>query len=605
MNDFIADTALLNTCQWLAPADPELNHELACKAHHPGTCSWILGMPEFTEWTKNRNDILWVHAIPGAGKTVLSASIIECIRTTLSTNEGLAYYYFDYKHRDQQSIRALFASLVASLILKYPKFYASVESKLNRARSAGRSPATGLLRNLLLDAIAHFETLYIVIDALDECEDREELFQQLFNLPSSTQGNLRIFATSRNNPDIREGFNDVPHLAIEMREAVVQEDIRVFVRAEVADIIKRQKIKIRNEELKDEIINALSEKADGMFQWVRCQVDQLQKLKTDKAIRNSLNKLPKGLDETYSRMLENLQAQHDEEDIIYIQRLLRWLTHAVRPLKVTELAEAIAIEPGQENYEEEAVLTDPMDLLRYGEGLVVLKSGRVHLSHFSVREFLVSPTVQKLTPMFYMGILESNAELASTCLTYLNLNEFSKGDCEGSNNPALWKFLQYASSEWPVHFRKVADYTKRPKELVSSLLSMIPVSSNFKNMIQVSSRNKIDLAGCLPVHYCAANGLLEQLQTLLVQGIDVNCLAGRALNETGGNLLPQKPVHYAARGRRLDIMKLLIQFGAELDAPDLDGKTPLAIAVEEDNIEMAIYLLEEGAIFKDGESIIK
>ena len=58
------------------------------------------------------------------------------------------------------------------------------------------------------------------------------------------------------------------------------------------------------------------------------------------SIRKVLNDLPKTLDETYSRSLLGI----DEEKREYAQRLFRCLMVSIRPLRVDELAEVLAIQ---------------------------------------------------------------------------------------------------------------------------------------------------------------------------------------------------------------------------------------------------------------------
>jgi hypothetical protein len=58
------------------------------------------------------------------------------------------------------------------------------------------------------------------------------------------------------------------------------------------------------------------------------------------SIRRALNELPRTLDETYERILLEI----DEENWEYAIRLLRCLAFSRRPLLVKELAEAIAVE---------------------------------------------------------------------------------------------------------------------------------------------------------------------------------------------------------------------------------------------------------------------
>src|SRR6266478_956724 len=131
------------------------------------------------------------------------------------------------------------------------------------------------------------------------------------------------------------------------------------------------------------------------FRWVVCQVDRLCRT-LPASIRKVLNDLPKTLDETYARMLQSI----DEEKRQYAQRLFRCLTVSIRPLRVKELAEVLAIQfdevaaaspifnvnwrpenPG------EAVLSVCSSLIA-----IVDRGGQqvVQFSHFSVKEYLTS-----------------------------------------------------------------------------------------------------------------------------------------------------------------------------------------------------------------------
>jgi Fungal N-terminal domain of STAND proteins len=58
--------------RWLKDADPTSNHRAARKKHEqPETGTWLLKCREFAQWCDQEGQILWMHGIPGAGKTVL------------------------------------------------------------------------------------------------------------------------------------------------------------------------------------------------------------------------------------------------------------------------------------------------------------------------------------------------------------------------------------------------------------------------------------------------------------------------------------------------------------------------------------------------------
>lgn len=76
------------------------------------------------------------------------------------------------------------------------------------------------------------------------------------------------------------------------------------------------------------------------FLWVSCQMDQLSRLSTTNGVHAALNTLPLGLYGTYKRILDDISPENE----ILARRVLQWLAHAVAPLSLGELVEAIAID---------------------------------------------------------------------------------------------------------------------------------------------------------------------------------------------------------------------------------------------------------------------
>ena len=46
--------------QWLSPADPSSNYNIACGAHHDGTATWFIQGTAFREWEVT-GSLLWIH----------------------------------------------------------------------------------------------------------------------------------------------------------------------------------------------------------------------------------------------------------------------------------------------------------------------------------------------------------------------------------------------------------------------------------------------------------------------------------------------------------------------------------------------------------------
>ena len=97
---------------------------------------------------------------------------------------------------------------------------------------------------------------------------------------------------------------------------------------------------------------------------------ELKKCRTQKAIREQLNNLPEGLDETYDRILLGL----DKRDFGYTKLFLLWLCFAVRPMKLKELAATVTINLVAKNgprFECENKLQDISDVLRMCSSFVI------------------------------------------------------------------------------------------------------------------------------------------------------------------------------------------------------------------------------------------
>ena len=185
--------------------------------------------------------------------------------------------------------------------------------------------------------------------------------------------------------------------------------------------------------------------ASNRFRWVFCQLEVLRHCFLSN-LRRILEELPKSLDDTYKRILKQI----NNANWAHAHRLLRCLAVASRPLLVEELAEVLAFDwsPGGipklnvdwrwEN-QEQVVLSACSSLV----SVITDKGSRiVQFSHFSVKEFLMSDRLTSCTEVsqFYIPIEPSHMILAQTCLgTLLCLDD--RTDKDGA-----WKipFYQYA-----------------------------------------------------------------------------------------------------------------------------------------------------------------
>src|SRR5436190_7149179 len=87
----IQDTKHEKILDWLRKTDPITNHTAACEKHQDGTGQWFVMSHEFSQWLRPKRS-LWLHGIPGAGKTILCSTIIENVKTRCSRDDACVYF---------------------------------------------------------------------------------------------------------------------------------------------------------------------------------------------------------------------------------------------------------------------------------------------------------------------------------------------------------------------------------------------------------------------------------------------------------------------------------------------------------------------------------
>ena len=208
--------------------------------------------------------LLWLFRIPGCGKTVLSAVVIEDIdRCSTSDRRSIACFYFDFKESQRQSPDAMVKSLFKQLLPRYAKTPPALEA-MSSSRNGILQPSVDMLLTCLEQMAQEVPNPYIVLDALDECADLARLMGIIKRIASWHSVNLLV--TSRLISDIQCSLKTFvsSEATICLQTERVDEDIRRYVRCRLSQDYRLNKWQ-KTLEIVSEIETMLTEKSHGMY----------------------------------------------------------------------------------------------------------------------------------------------------------------------------------------------------------------------------------------------------------------------------------------------------------------------------------------------------
>jgi ankyrin repeat protein len=352
---------------------------------------------------------------------------------------------------------------------------------------------------------------------------------------------------------------------------------------------------------------------------------------TPSRIHAALEGLPKTLDATYARILESIPKDHIRHAITILM-LMVW---SQRPLRLEEMADAIAIDlDADPAFDPRDRLSDPRDVLRLCRGLVILTpvvgdsvSGdqeqdlQLQLAHSSVRQFLLSgraPAIIRLQ----MDQAFANAQFAKICLAYLFDVTAHSLPLEGMRSE--FPFAQYSARYWSEHARIVGATDNVLLGVVASFLDHgNPAFGTCYHLFdpdipQLSTSE--DSASELPdpLYIASLQGLDQAVENLLERGSDINAESGlygnplqaasfagyhgtvQILLDNGAGVNNQggkygNALQAASANGHSSILEMLLRNGADVNARNGRYGTALHAALLNGSYEMVQTLLDMGA----------
>jgi hypothetical protein len=249
--------------QWLQSTDPSTNHNAACERREPLTGNWLLQSDDFAKWKREPKQLLWLHGIPGCGKTILSSTVVEHIKTICKKDSQCQYlfYYFDFSDSKKQEVAGLLRSLLAQLASRDLKTLKEIERLYNQNSCGKQQPDKKSLLSILLSVLRSPLRTYLIIDALDECSQRGEMLGMLSDIYRQCSEEVNVLVTSRKERDIELVLDRLASSSIGIQQTVVDADIRIHLKTCLVEDVK---LKRWPSAVKEEMEDALVRGAHGM-----------------------------------------------------------------------------------------------------------------------------------------------------------------------------------------------------------------------------------------------------------------------------------------------------------------------------------------------------
>ncbi|KAK5075725.1 hypothetical protein LTR70_010046 [Exophiala xenobiotica] len=544
----------------------------------PHTCRWLRTSEKFLAWIdegriQEHHGFLWIKGKPGSGKSTIMKDTVSWSERAWPTQIILTYF-FNARSSDrlEKSSLGLYRSLLHQLLMACPDTQTRFVTRFVSKKRDGKvleEWAEEELKNFLIELVTTQQHLSVAmfIDALDEgsSDDIRSMVSYFWNFTryaTSAGAVTRVCLSSRHFPyiTIQKGLSIVLEKQLQHGH-----DIETYIQQKFVGDDSPQMSVLRRR---------VRDRSTGTFLWVVLTVTMLNKLydqgKKPAAMLQRLNEVPQDLQELFANSLSR-----DVEDIGERIALFRWMLYSLRPLDPAELYVAVQQACSSEDEDDEEIPTEDWVaryLVNCSRGLVELTSTTppvVQFIHETVREFLLKVNLlggndlnvntSHTVPPDFEGH-DCHIAIAEDCLRYLlGLGLQTSSSAISTRQHIL---TEYAAEFWWQH-------AQESNQMCSQTLSTLAVElltdeNNLGTWLQhydvdASQLHIVpitipDLAS--PLYYAARIGLVEVVVILLEQKAEVNAQGGEYGNALQAAL---------ANGHE-KVVQMLLEQGADVNA---------------------------------------
>ena len=423
----IANLLVLNGCRRAPGAGYQHGNRKGCLR---GTRKTVLD--EIELWTKDfvKSPVFWLNGIAGTGKSTIAQTVSE-----RAFADGLlgASFFCSHDCEDRSDLHFIFPTLAFQLAHKYPTFRAALVPLLRSNPDVVHESLHSQMERLIVRPLKSADVpTVIVIDALDECKDKEPSSAILSVLGRFVEKipRVKIFITGRPEPWIKTGFHlplltESTNIFIlhDVHPSLINSDIRLFLRHELSELAQWCYLDGWPD---DRDLDMLCCRAAGLFVYAVATVKFLDsKAQLPQRQLEVIARLPEStdyegktcfrpnttLDSLYMSILETAFGEEGSEVCSRVRSTIGTIVLLVNPLPPSGIAELIGLD-----------LQEVMLILTLAHSLLALDedfSQPVRPFHKSFLDFITDSS-RCTDTRFHISPPHLHTELIMNCLRVMN-----------------------------------------------------------------------------------------------------------------------------------------------------------------------------------------
>ena len=339
---------------WLSRIPYREHHDMAYREVLPDTCLWLLNKAEFLAWqSSSSSSVLWLHGIPGAGKSKLTAKVVQKFLDDAAGVENsfsLAYFYCSREKSEScrvdptEILRAILKQLSSlgpdgqvrhAIATEYNQRHLVAERDGLEVRNLAFAECTQLILELTSEA-----PTTIVIGGVDELgNSSQDLLDALQYLVEESSSLLKVFVSSREDAVIARSLHHAR--SIRVTSADNSKDVTAFVNHHVSKAIEKKRLlggRVSSS-LQEDIITKIIDGAGEMFLWASLQLQHLcssRVFKLEEDVVAALRKLPPTLEQILDSVYNSVHESEEEAKSI-AKQVFEFLLVAQAPIFASDI----------------------------------------------------------------------------------------------------------------------------------------------------------------------------------------------------------------------------------------------------------------------------